>query len=247
MRARLARIFAEHGFYAFRFDNQGVGESDGEFRRPDIADPNTEEVVAASKWLAGQGFEQIVVVAYCFGGLSSLIAAPMIPGLEAIAVVNAPVWRDHGEMRVVNGSWRWWATNLKRVNWRKLRSAGGRARYRRLMTAKASSLVGLRTRSTRFASAVKNLIDRGIPLLMVYGDDDFRVDFELELDRGLREAFEKVGPTSRIVNVAERLEGHASFAAQNALIRELVPWVNGLRGSTPRTDVDGIRLNQWVV
>src|SRR5688572_16871199 len=51
VRARLARTLAERGFYTFRFDNIGVGESEGQYRKADLAKPNTEEILAASAFL----------------------------------------------------------------------------------------------------------------------------------------------------------------------------------------------------
>lgn len=232
VRTRLARTLATQGFYAFRFDYRGVGESDGDYQGPDMAKPNTDEIVAASEWLASQGLPRIVVVATCFGGWSSLMAAPMIRGLEGMAVVNAPVRRDHQEVR---RTWRWWASRLKRLRLWKLRSAQHRAVYRKLVFARASSLVNLRPRvtsqlslesdQTRFSDAVNYLLRLRIPILLMYGTDDFRADFEAELNRGLRVAIEKADPPTRVMIVRERLEGCANFAAQEALVEGLVPWL----------------------
>jgi len=226
VRARLARTLAAEGFHSFRFDYPGVGESEGEFRSVDMAAPNTEEIVAASTWLTSQGLPRIVVVGHCFGGWSSLMAAPMIPGLEGMAVLNAPVRRDHEQV----ASWQWWATRLKRLTVRKLRSAERRARYRKLVAAKASSLFGSASSGTRFSRAVGYLLDRRIPVLLMYGDDDFRADFESELDRGLRAAMEKADPPTRLITVSERLGG-ASLGSQAALLKGVVPWLHELPSS----------------
>jgi pimeloyl-ACP methyl ester carboxylesterase len=240
VRMRLARILAEQGFYAFRFDYQGVGESEGDFQRADMAAPNTEEIVAAGNWLTSQGLPHIVVVGLCFGAWSSLMAAPMIPGLEGMALVNSPVRRDHKEVRA---SWRWWVTRLKRPVLKKLRRPEHRAAYRRLVarhlpslvglrsSAKASSSVGAVSRDKRFSRAVGYLLDRHIPLLLMYDEDqDFRADLEAEFERGLRAAIDQAGPPTRLITVSERL-GVASLSSQAALLKGVVPWLHELPSS----------------
>jgi pimeloyl-ACP methyl ester carboxylesterase len=242
VRTRLARTLAAEGFHSFRFDYPGVGESEGDFQSPDMAAPNTEEVVAACTWLTSQGLGRIVVVGHCFGAWSSLMAAPTILGLEGMALVNAPVKKDHDQVRA---SWRWWATRLKRLTLRKLLSAKHRAAYRRLISAHAHSLVGLgpkakasanassrarpRLRDTGFSRAVGYLIDQRIPVLLMYDDEDFRADLESELERGLRVAIDQAGPPTRLVTVSERL-GVAGLSAQAALLDGIVPWLHELPG-----------------
>jgi pimeloyl-ACP methyl ester carboxylesterase len=232
IRARLARTLATDGFHTFRFDYRGVGESEGDYVKPHLAKPNTDEIIAACAWLTSQGLSQVVLVANCFGGWSALMAAPSIPGLKGVAVVNSPVRRDH---RQVRGTWRWWASRLKKVRLGKLRSAKHRAAYRKLVTNKASSLLRHRSRTDStgsdesgsrrsFSEAVHYLLDNGIPLLLVYGDGDFRSDLESELDNGLRKAIERVGSPTRLVTVVGRLGDLASLAAQDELLDGVIPW-----------------------
>ena len=128
IRARLARTLADRGFHAFRFDYSGAGESDGDYPETvDMAKPRSEEIIAACDWLSSQDLPRVIVVANCFGGWSSLMAAPRIPGLEGMAVVNAPVRRDHQQVFVGDRSWRWWASKLRGLSWKKLRSRSRRA------------------------------------------------------------------------------------------------------------------------
>ncbi|MEX1133502.1 MAG: alpha/beta fold hydrolase [Acidimicrobiia bacterium] len=232
LRTRLARNLAEQGYHAFRFDYQGVGESDGDYRRPDMAAPNTEEVVAACSWLISQGLPRIVIVANCFGGWSALMSAHMIPSLEGMALINMPVRRDHQQVRAGVSPWRWWAGKLRKVTLSKLRSPARRARFRRLLAAKASAIVGLRSGATGFSDAIRYLLERRIPVLLIYGDDDFFADLKAELDQGLRAAIEAAGPPTRLVTVAERLEGYASLGAQDVLLKEVLPWLHELSESS---------------
>jgi pimeloyl-ACP methyl ester carboxylesterase len=229
IRTRMARAFADHGFHTFRFDYRGVGESDGDYLQMVMAKPKTHEIIAACAWLTSQGLARIVVVGNCFGGWSSLMAAPMIPGLEGMAVVNAPVWRDHKQVR---GSWRRWPTKLKRLRLSKLRSPKHRAFYRRQVAAGASSLVGLGSKEGQFSRAIGYLLEHHIPVLLMYGDDDFRADLESELDGGLRALVENAAPPTRLVTVSERL-GLSSLGAQDLLLDKLVPWLHEVPKSSP--------------
>lgn len=228
IRTRMARTFAEQGFHAFRFDYQGVGESEGRYRKRDLDEPYSDDIIAASEWLTSQGHDRVVVVANCFGGWSSLLSAERIPGLEAMAVINTPVRRDHIEKAAKERPLRWWMEKLKRVSLRKLRTPEVRKRYRKMAAAKASAIVGAHRDDARFATAVKWLVDRDIPLLLLYGQGGFRSDFEAELDRGLREVVEKAGPLARVLRVEEFMPGYGSLPSQTAVLREITQWLGEL-------------------
>lgn len=228
VRARLARTLGDEGFHAFRFDYPGVGESDGDYHAGDMSSPLVEELEAASNWLAGQGLDRIVIVANCFGGWSALMAAPKLAGLEGMAIVNPPVRRDHKQVRAADQGWKWWVKRLKRFRLKKARSAEYRAQSRKLLAAKGSSLAGTGSRDKRFSNAVRHLLDRRIPLLIIYGIHDFRADFESELEQGLGAALEQAGPPTRVVTFPVRLEGFASLDAQGLLLGEVVPWLQSL-------------------
>ena len=232
VRARLARTLADEGFHSFRFDYPGVGESEGDYRAGDLSSPHTEEIEAACTWLAGQGLDRIVIVANCFGGWSSLMTAPKLAGLEGMAIVNPPVRRDHKQVRAADEGWRWWVKRLKRFRLKKARSAEYRAQSRKLLAAKGSSLAGTGSRDRRFSNAVRHLLDRRIPLLIIYGVSDFRADFESELEHGLSAAIEQAGAPTRVVTFPVRLEGFASLDAQGILLGEVVPWLHSLPSSS---------------
>jgi putative redox protein len=229
VRARLARTLAERGFHTFRFDNIGVGESEGEYKTPDLSKSNRAEIVAASAFLKSLGLTRHLVIAHCFGGWSTLLAAPELEGLEGVVLLNSPVGRDHLQVRAGDGDLRWWMSKLRRVRWRHLVQASRRIRYRKALVAKASALVGARGRSAaKFSDAVGYLIDRQIPLLLLYGTDDSRADLELELKRGLRSRLEAAGRSTLLVTVPEPLEGFATLTAQKLLFDTVVPWLDDI-------------------
>lgn len=242
VRTRLARALADQGFHAFRFDYRGVGESEGEYRKPNMASPATADILAACEWLRSQGLTRLVVAAHCFGGWSALMAASQITGLEGMAVISAPVRRDHREMRTSQRSWRWWATRLKGLTLAKLRRSQNRAAYLKLARNQVSTFVRSRSRSSiglgsspqperRFAPAVDCLLDHGIPVFLLYGEDDFRGDLEAELDSGLRTALEQAGDPTLLVTLPEKL-GLASLAAQDIVVDNVVKWVTGIPDTT---------------
>ena len=232
-RTRVARALAEQGFHALRFDYRGVGESDGDLRRTSMAAPHTADIIAACDWLTSQGLSRVVIVANCFGSWSSLMAAPSLPALQGIALVNGPVWRDHSQVRA-SRSWRWWTRKLREFDWSKLRSAERRAYYRKLVGTTAASLVRMvrprrlasGSNGSRYSRAVRYLLDRGVPTFLMYGDDDFRADFEWELEHGLRPLIEKV-EANRLVTVPEQLTAWGA-EAQNVVLGELLPWLRDL-------------------
>lgn len=232
-RARVARALAEEGFHTFRFDYRGVGESDGDLRRTSMAAPHTADIVAACDWLTSQGLSRIVIVANCFGSWSSLMAAPRVPALQGIALVNGPVWRDHSQVRA-SRSWRWWTRKLKEFEWSNLRNTERRAYYRQLVGTTAASFLRIMrpkrltggSNGSGYSRAVGYLLDRGIPTFLMYGDDDFRADFEWELEHGLRPLVEKA-EANRLVTVPEQLAVWGA-GEQNVLLGELLPWLRNL-------------------
>lgn len=229
VRTYLTRSLASGGFHAFRFDKPGVGESEGEYELPDLSAPQTAEVLAAAEWLRRRGLTRLAIVGNCFGGWSSLMAAPSIIGLEAMVALNSPVRRDHGEVQAEHESWRWWLRKLRQVRLRRLLRPDVRARYRRRMAARASNLVGGGSRARRYRDAVQHLFDQRIPLLLLYGaHDDFWPDLEIELTSWLGAALDRAGPPSRVITVEEPLEGCGNLDAQELLHKIVVPWLEDL-------------------
>jgi alpha/beta superfamily hydrolase len=228
LRARLARELASDGYHTFRFDYPGVGEASGEYRTPTMATPYVDEVVAAVEWLASQELSRIVIVANCFGAWSSLIAAPTIPGLEAMALINCPVRRDHHEVKAGSQSFRWWAGRVKNLRWSNLLSARHRARYRKLLRAKVSALLRPSPSGGRFAKAIEQVVRARIPILMLYGPDGFRVDFDIALERGLSPVFEGGSRHAKVLMVDDRLEGFPSLSSQDQVVTTVRLWLSQL-------------------
>lgn len=234
MRTRLARILADKGFHALRFDYLGVGESAGEFRQARLSDPYIDEIEAACDWLRSKGPKRLAIVGNCFGAWSLLQGAPRIQSLVGVAVINSPVRHDHKQAVAAKRPLRWWLKNIRRVTPSKLRNAGRRAHYRRMVGAKVAATLGIDRVDTRFLHAVKGLVDRDLPLLVVYGQGGFTSEFEAELLRGLRPVLDK--GKARVVIADHKLDGYPSLASQEVVIDTVVNWLEDLAA-----DPDGTR------
>ena len=78
-------------------------------------------------------------------------------------LVNPPVKRDHKQVRAAEEGWRWWVAGLRKVSISKLRNPAQRAKYRKMLAAKGSAVVGSTSNDQRFPQAVRAVLDRGCP------------------------------------------------------------------------------------
>lgn len=224
IRARIARELAGDGFDTVRFDYPGVGEASGAFRLPTMATPYTEEITAAADFLKSRGVESIGIVANCFGSWSSLVAAPSLRGLKAMALINCPVRRDHKEIQAGDQSLRWWAARIKRMRWANLLSRRHRSRYRKMVAAKVTASVGS-PKPSRFVEALSRVAETPIQLMLLYGPDGFRPDFDSALEAGVARLLEKAGPRIRIELVEDKVEGFPTLRSQDVVVATLRQWL----------------------
>lgn len=237
LRTRLAREIAELGYHAFRFDYPGVGEADGQYQTPSLAKPFSEEIVAACQWLATQGLVRPVIIANCLGAWSTLKVLDRLPALEGFAAFNCPVRRDHEEVRVQQAGWRWWLSRLRRLRWRNLLSPTHRARYTRMVRTKAGISNAAGADGGFFSRQIETLVRSSVPIMLVYGDDGFRDDFDEALARGLGPVFDSAGPGSRPLLLSQRVEGFPTVSVQDQLVEATVSW---LRESLAADDSENV-------
>jgi pimeloyl-ACP methyl ester carboxylesterase len=234
---RLARHFARLGFHTLRFDYAGLGESTGASRPFRLDSPFSPDAVAVARWLVDNEVDDVVLLGSCFGARTALHAAADIPHLRGVALFPPPV-RDfeHGE-RVASLPTSEFARRLfRRSTLRGLRDRRDRQRYLRTARRRLRRL-GRRLRgapapafqwvSNLFVDPLSAILDRGIPVLVIYGeDDDFRNDFE----RGggpIRALVERAGGLTIDV-VPGRTHGLGSVAVQDAVLSSLQCWLTGL-------------------
>ena len=239
IRTRLAREMAADGYHTFRFDYEGVGESGGEYKVADLHRAFRNDITAAMSALADLGHTRIVVVANCIGGWSALTASPNLTGVEAMAIVRAPVSRDHQEVKGAERTTVDWLRATRRFRPRYLRDAKRRGIYRKMLGAKARSLVpggGARSagKESAFAIGVRHLLEHDIPLLLLYSNDDhFHHDLAAVLAGGLGDELERAPATTRLVLTEERLQGWQSLSAQTLLVDEVRAWLREVTARQP--------------
>ncbi len=94
--ARTCRQLASEGIGMLRFDNLGLGESEGEWGDGSFT-TRAADTVAAARFLAGRGTLPTLLVGHSFGGAVVLAAAADVEGVAAVATIAAPVSPAHIE------------------------------------------------------------------------------------------------------------------------------------------------------
>lgn len=86
---RIAGRLSALGIAVLRFDFTGLGHSGGEFSNSNFTS-NVGDVVAAARWLEGQGMAPQLMVGHSLGGAAVLKAAPLVASLRAVVTIGAP-------------------------------------------------------------------------------------------------------------------------------------------------------------
>jgi putative redox protein len=92
--AHISRALADEGIAVFRFDFTGLGESEGDFSSTNFTS-NTEDLVAASRFLEGTYSAPKILIGHSLGGSAVLQAAHSIPESRAVATIAAPCEPSH--------------------------------------------------------------------------------------------------------------------------------------------------------
>jgi pimeloyl-ACP methyl ester carboxylesterase len=194
---RFCRRIASLGFHALRFDYHGVGESSGHQDPFNIASPFVADLKGAIAHLRAYGLEKFVLVGSCFGARTVLAAALNVTGLIGAVLISPPI-RDFemGEREVTRlaaelsvGDLARRAVSAKGLSG--LLKADRRRTYARLIREKLRIRRGRSSKraadrqaryaiSPRFLDPLRDVVQRGLPVLLVYGDGD---DLSGEFDR----------------------------------------------------------------
>lgn len=94
--ARICKGLADTGIGMLRFDNLGLGGSEGDWSAGSFS-VKVADTVLAAEFLQGQGRPVSLLVGHSFGGAAVLAAARNIPGLGAIVTIAAPYEPKHVE------------------------------------------------------------------------------------------------------------------------------------------------------
>lgn len=235
----LARRLAADGYHSFRFDYHGAGESTGHIAEWRLDRPFKDDVLGAVRWLESHGLNRIVVVAACFGTRSALWAAAEIRGLEGVhlTLIQSRDWDrdDTVPVRVAESrGLKWYASQA--ISPRVLRGLTDPKRrriYARLLKVKARTLVRGRLASLgrgsdasamfgispHFLDPLEGVLQRGIPVTLLYGtdDDDYR-DY-LQGCRGrLGQVARRAGPLLSVVTLDGSIGAMSAVGVQREVV-----------------------------
>jgi pimeloyl-ACP methyl ester carboxylesterase len=240
MFVRLARRAAGLGCHALRFDFRGTGESSGLVDRFSLEDLFDHDVEGAVQLLRSEGVNRVILMGTCFGGRSALVCAARSDAVEGVVLVSPPVWDvPRGDPPVVRKA-------LRLSLWRRLGALpgarsilqSGRVRdLRRWGTQKARRAREARAERARerdgdewvgsgFLRPLAKTLDRGIPMLFVFGEEDelYR-DFAQARQGRLGRMLEAAGSQVRVEVFPGRVHGFDTIASQDGLIDEVVAWL----------------------
>ncbi|MBN2800617.1 MAG: alpha/beta fold hydrolase [Deltaproteobacteria bacterium] len=105
---QIAGALAAEGVGVLRFDFTGLGESGGAFSDTNFSS-NVEDLVAAARFMEGEGRPVRLLVGHSLGGAASIAAGGRLPEVRAVATVAAPADLSHlsakliGPLRLADG------------------------------------------------------------------------------------------------------------------------------------------------
>ena len=232
MWVRLSRSIRSGGLNTMRFDYRGVGESGGELRSFELESPDAGDVFDACSWLSNRGFHDVILFGSCFGGRSALGAAHAIPHLKALILSATPLEDYSSGARPMSFYVRkaLTLTTLRRILSRF-------PRYVRIARAKlGSSLTRAVRRSARerpentvssyYMRAFTEILVRGIPILLIFGEeDDQYAEYLTGLNGPFGEMIAAAGEQVTLRLAKGRLHGETSTNAQDSILSEATTWL----------------------
>jgi pimeloyl-ACP methyl ester carboxylesterase len=218
-----ARRLAGSGYHAARFDYRGSGESTGWVERYSIDRLFTEEVEGVIAWVRAHGLERLVLVGFCYGARTALAAAQDLPGLERLILISGPPYDDPGSRYAE----RWGGGEYVRraLRFRALRGllrAEDRRRYLRLVGAKFRAVsrrgsADLRRSRSAFVRSLARLVDRRVPVLLIYGEEDVEYHDLTRSWDAVGPVIEGSGSLIELQLVPGRVHAFDQIATQDAL------------------------------
>lgn len=94
--ARICKQLAAEGVGMLRFDNLGLGDSEGDWGNGSFSH-KVADTVEAARFMNDQGRHVELLVGHSFGGAAVIAAARQIDGLRAVVSIGAPVEPRHVE------------------------------------------------------------------------------------------------------------------------------------------------------
>ncbi|MGH2770590.1 MAG: alpha/beta fold hydrolase [Actinomycetota bacterium] len=239
---RITRRAAALGYHAFRMDYHGVGESTGFVETWRLGDLFVDDLEGGLAWIRQQGISRFVLAGSCFGARTCLATAARVRELEAVILLVPPVRDFEMGMREVEAAPP--SSDLKRAfskeKLRGLLDARTRSRYRRrgwaLLAAaarRAARRLGIGPRdefasrvSRKFLDSLDALVERRIPVLIVYGDQDsdYR-EFRRAQAGRLGKILERAAGRVEVRVAPGQVHGFTTLGAQETTLEIIEEWL----------------------
>ncbi|SEL16054.1 alpha/beta hydrolase family protein [Streptacidiphilus jiangxiensis] len=94
--SRVSKQLAREGIGMLRYDNLGIGDSDGDWGDGSFT-VKVEDTVRAAELMAGRGTPADLLVGHSWGGAAAIAAAAESTGVRAVATIGAPSDPSHVE------------------------------------------------------------------------------------------------------------------------------------------------------
>lgn len=249
MYVALARDLAADGFPSMRFDYHGMGESTGQIDefKLDAEGPFVDDITGAVRFLEGQGLDRVVLVGKCFGSRMALSATGEVSGLAGLVLMSPPV-RDFGrgeklvvkmatEMSVTDYIRRAVSLNVARgllqARQRRVYMRAGKAKLRAMAARRRSDnrgaegkASGLYWVSPKFLEPLRAVVERRLPVLILYGDqDDFYSDFLQARQGPLGALLADAGELVELAVVPGEVSGFVQGPVQDAINNATRSWI----------------------
>jgi pimeloyl-ACP methyl ester carboxylesterase len=244
---RMCRGLAALGYTTLRMDYHGTGESDGVIDRFHLGHPFVADVAAGVDHLRSLGVDEVVVVGLtCFGARTALataaeredvaevvaMATPMRDfqmgeGHRLKAAMRKSVWRYALEAfrpRTIRGLFDRHTRRQYRDHFRTKRKVVA-ARASRVISASKTASTEIEPVSPRLIRALDRLVDRRVPMLWVYGEDEeYYGEFQAARTDGLKRVLDRAGPLLTVRTVPGKVHGLARLDVQDAVTDVLFEW-----------------------
>jgi putative redox protein len=157
--ARVCKGLAAEGIGMLRFDNLGLGDSEGDWGDGSFTN-KVSDTVRAAQFMRERGTPVELLVGHSFGGAAVLAAAADIPGVRAVVTVGAPSDPSHVEHQ--------YDALVDRV------LAEGEAEW--MVGGRALTLKRAFVEDVRNADLEARISQLGLPLLVMHSPTDDTVD-----------------------------------------------------------------------
>jgi alpha-beta hydrolase superfamily lysophospholipase len=159
--ARTCRQLAAEGIGMLRFDNLGLGDSEGDWGDGSFT-VKVEDTVRAAQFMTEHGRPPDILVGHSFGGAAVIAAARRVPSVKGVVTIGAPIEPKNVE--------RHYRALVERV------LADGHAEW--LAGGRALTLRRAFVEDIRRAELRQHVRDLGLPLLVMHSPTDDTVSID---------------------------------------------------------------------